>query len=380
MSELREVFDMVTKQTEPPGDPWRDQERRQRQAARNRRVVAIVTAAAIIAVLTAVFAVTRPEGTGSVPGANPPSGRSSETSHAPVIVGLDGSTGATFANLPPDAWEAALSPDGTRIAYVTQRYRAPDGSFLGFCGACAPDTTRMVVVDTNGANSRFEVLAGAPPQPGEPAWSPDGSRIAFVATRGGNQDIYVIDVRTGHFHRLTTGIAQDEFPTWSPDGGTIAYDSSGSRFLDQNGLSSTQEIWSIPASGGTPTRLTTNGEPDQAPSYSPDGSKLAFFHDGSIVWMNATGGTLHPVAGTANGWTPRWSPDGTKIAFLQYRGDHGIVSRGDTGTTESLALLEVKVVDLAGNVTDLGIEVPTSSSGASWLPSGQAVFAEAFRG
>jgi WD40-like Beta Propeller Repeat len=89
--------------------------------------------------------------------------------------------------------------------------------------------------------------------------------------------------------------------------------------LDGSGSSDTQEIYTVPANGGTPTRLTHTSTIDSQPPYSPPGGgpEIVFFLGGSIWVMNADGSGAHKLA-NANGYTPRWSPDGSKIAFTTY--------------------------------------------------------------
>ena len=83
----------------------------------------------------------------------------------------------------------------------------------------------------------------------EPAWSPDGTQIAFTSYRGGNADIWVIPATGGTATQITTDPADDYLPTWSPDGSQIAFGS----WRD-----GTDGIWVIPATGGIATQITTN--------------------------------------------------------------------------------------------------------------------------
>ena len=194
----------------------------------------------------------------------------------------------------------------------------------------------------------------------------------------GNPDVYVIDVDGSNLRRLTTRRGVDEFPAWSPDGTTIAYDSSPTR-VDSSGLSPGQEIWTVPAQGGAPSRLTHNRVPDQAPTYAPDGNQLAFSHAVNIVVMNADGG---PMRTLTSGWTPRWSPDGSSIAYLGFSGDRGNAQDPlSPSCSPSCPLGRVVLIPAAGGPrTTLDVFVPSSYNGASWFPGSDALLVEAFTG
>jgi len=148
----------------------------------------------------------------------------------------------------------------------------------------------------------------------EPAWSPDGSRIAFRSERDGNAEIYVMDVGATTVTRLTTHGTADYHPVWSADGSQIAFVSE----RDGN-----PEIYMVNATGSTVKRLTNHPGSDRSPSLSPDGSKIAFSSDRDgnveIYVMNSDGS--NQVRLTHNGVDdvdPSWSPDGTKLAFSRF--------------------------------------------------------------
>ena len=312
-----------------------------------------------------------------MPGTSIPSPSPAPTGLVPTIVRLGGGAQDVIPKLPADAWNVTLSPRGNRIAYVS---RAKD---VGICGGCS-DVTRVVVADIDGTRSNYVTLAGPVRDVHTPAWSPDGSKLALVGTRKGNEDIYVISIRArrvGPLRRLTHDPAQDEFPTWAPDGRTIAYDSCGATTCDDSGLSPTQEIWTIPSTGGTPHRLTSNEVPDQAPTYAPDGLHIAFFHDGAIFMTGAEGGPARSILdhGAVGGWSPAWSPDGSKIAFLVFTGDRAKLEQTQMGKVISLPLGAVRVVDLAsGDISWLGTSTASSYNPVAWMPSGKALLVDAY--
>ena len=170
-----------------------------------------------------------------------------------------------------------------------------------------------------------------------PAWSPDGTRLAFVSDReeGGNADVYVMDPDGSDVVRVTTDPAIDAEPTWSPDGSMVAFaraDGSGH-----------WEIYVVSSDGTGERRLTTNEVSDEAPSWSPDG-RIVFQRpvgtDLELFVMEADGTAVTRLterAGDDRG--PSWSPDGTLIAYVHDGADDGdgdvhVVSPDGSGPTE----------------------------------------------
>jgi len=117
----------------------------------------------------------------------------------------------------------------------------------------------------------------------QPAWSPDGARIAFTRSDA----VYVMKADGTGVTRLTTDTALDGAPAWSPDGTRIAFEST----RDGN-----FEIYVMNANGSNPIRLTNDPAFDGEPAWSPDGSKIAFVSERSgldrIYVMNANGSGL----------------------------------------------------------------------------------------
>jgi Tol biopolymer transport system component len=136
----------------------------------------------------------------------------------PHLVRTDGSGSRLLSYIPSTA--AVWSPDGTRIAVAGYPWRY-GGTNPVPC--CAPSHTVIFVMNADGSGIRkltHNALGNA-----EPAWSPDGRKIAFssTSTRNGNRDIYVMNADGSGKRNLTRNAAWDSRPSWSPDGRKIAF-------------------------------------------------------------------------------------------------------------------------------------------------------------
>jgi Tol biopolymer transport system component len=332
MTDIRELFDMVETKNEPDVDSWKQQEDRQRRTVRNRKVGAMVVAAAV-AVSFVAFAVLssadRDEGTAPVTQpsvAVPPAALELDVQDV-AIVDLDGVPVSGIEGLPEDAWALDLSPDRSTIAFVT--------------GAGLP-RPQIATIGVDGAGMqvlRTDVAAQMP------AWSADGGRIAFEGYSDGVSDIYVMDADGSNVRQITDDPAPDIFPRWSPDGSTIAYTNAGTQSGADPQFSVTADIWTVPSSGGEPTRLTTTPGPDSFPDYSPDGTQIAFHHDGDLWVMRSDGRRQERVLGSEV-FTPRWSPDGTMLAYTLFDGSYRPTVDLGGLPTHDLPLVMVNVVDL----------------------------------
>src|SRR5205823_5669879 len=107
--------------------------------------------------------------------------------------------------------------------------------------------------------------------------------IAFVSTRDGNPEIYTMDADGSHQTRLTNHSARDLFPSWSPDGTKIAFQSDRDKF---GGVQESQpNIFVMDADGSNVTQLTTSGNALQ-PDWSPDGTKIAYITNDALHVIN----------------------------------------------------------------------------------------------
>jgi TolB protein len=151
-----------------------------------------------------------------------------------------------------------------------------------------------------------------------PAWSPDGSRIAFF--RGpplGPSHLYVMDAGGTNLTQLTHGSGSDRNAAWSADGTKIAFARSGNEGY---------EVYVVDDDGSNATVITSvAAESAPSPSWSPDGSRIALDVNGAIHVMSAGGTGLRRLSpelpkGVLD-QSPSWSPDGSRIAFMRYTND-----------------------------------------------------------
>jgi Tol biopolymer transport system component len=188
----------------------------------------------------------------------------------------------------------------------------------------------------------------------EPAWSPDGSKIAFTSTRDGNYEVYVMNADGTGQTNLTGSSAVETSPAWSPDGTRIAFVG----FVEGRGY----QIHVMNADGSGRRSLSGERGGEREPSWSPDGTKIAFSSGTFIHVMNADGGGVRQlIQGTA----PAWSPDGARIAFVS----QGWPSSG--GQT-------IRVINADGTGERVVAVPPNPTTGPSWSPDGTEVVYDAY--
>lgn len=158
-----------------------------------------------------------------------------------------------------------------------------------------------------------------------PAWSPDGTRIAFTKldVSTGARDVWVVNADGSGARNLTAamgeGDASSEYaPAWSPDGSRIAFT------VANYGIGA--RIWIMNTDGSDPRQLALDGGYASNPTWSPDGSRIAFVRvDGTsasdIMVASVTGGTPTRLGIEGEQQSPAWSPAGDYIAFAQRGAD-----------------------------------------------------------
>jgi WD40 repeat protein len=204
--------------------------------------------------------------------------------------------------------------DGTHAEYIDPAW-SPDGRRLAFASG-PPGANQIYVMNADGSDRRR--LTEGEGNPGRPAWSPDGRRLAFHSRQSGNSEIYVVNVDgsgPANPTNLTNHPAEDLLATWSPDGGRIAFTSN------RDGR---WQIYVMNADGSGQTRLTHTAGFDVLGAWSPDGRQIAFHSNRDGNWeiyvMHPDGsGHIRLTRNDALDYLPAWSPDGRRLAFASNR-------------------------------------------------------------
>ncbi|HET7693574.1 MAG TPA: Ig-like domain-containing protein [Gemmatimonadota bacterium] len=289
---------------------------------------------------------------------------------------------ATFADLriraPGSGFTLQASAEGMSTGPSAAFDVAPAGriAFVSDRGG----TPKIYVMNADG--SGLLKLTTGTHADSRPAWSPDGSRIAFARVDDSSScGIYVMNADGSGLARLTSTCG-DITPAWSPDGGRIAF---GKWTLG----SLSTGIYVMNADGSGVIKLT-EGLHDEYPAWSPDGQKIAFNHT-YLLWesdyftqifvMNADGTDVHPLNGTGGAQFaesgPSWSPDGSRIAYWSfgsgisidggtvYRGAANSFSNGDVNyySTPDWSPDGSKIVFARGNLGSRTITVVNASGG-----------------
>ena len=217
----------------------------------------------------------------------------------------------------------AWSPDGSRLAYVSFESGKP----VVYVHHLA-SSKRVPVANFKGNNSA-------------PTWSPDGSMLAVVLTRDGLSQIYTLSSADGsNLKRVTRSPLIDTEPVFSADGRSIFFtsDRSGSPQIYQTGLD-----------GGEPKRITFNGGYNISPRISPDGKTLLTVtrRDGSykIASLNLTNGSETILTEGRDDQSPSFAPNGMQVLYAAVQGGRNVLAAvsSDGRVRQTLSVLNGEI-------------------------------------
>jgi hypothetical protein len=231
--------------------------------------------------------------------------------------------------LSPASW----SPDGSRIAFVSDREGnpniwvidsdggnlvnltqhedkdhspawSPDGEWIAFASVRDSLYWELYLMRPDGSDvQRLTWWEDASDL--SPSWSPDATRLAFATKRDGNWEIYVMDRDGGNLTRLTDDPSDDTNPAWSPDGSRIAFESTREGYA---------EIYVMAVGGGEAVNISNAPfSSEHGPTWSPDGGRIAFYSDRDGEWdvyvMGSDGSDPVKLTGdNTNDQVPAWRP------------------------------------------------------------------------
>jgi TolB protein len=219
------------------------------------------------------------------------------------VADADGYNPRTIAESPEPIMAPAWSPDGSKIAYVSFH------------------TKRSEIWVQTLATGQRESVSSYPGINGAPAFSPDGSRLAITLSKDGSPDIYVLNLGSRSLTRLTSGLSIDTEPTWSPDGSSILFTS------DQGGK---PQLYLMPVSGGKASRVTFQGDYNARGRFSADGRSLAMVTGSGggykIAVMDMASRTVNVLTEGNLDESPSFAPNGSMVLFAANRGGRSALS------------------------------------------------------
>ncbi len=241
----------------------------------------------------------------------------------------------------------------TRVALLSLSVAAAGAAALALSLA-SPATVRSPVPWATLAFSKSEIAGGGVyvagrgrarlvlPAASDPAWSPNGRRLAYLAPgAGGAADVFVADADGTNRGRLTATELEESSPTWAPDGRRLAVERNGSIVL-------------LRADGVEGRTLARGAEP----AWSPGGQRIAFSAGGDLFVVRTRGGRPQQLTSSpATESSPSWAPDGRRLAYV----------------TDETGVADIRILDLRGRAVVQVTADPAVDSAPAFSANGARV-------
>ncbi|CAH2782252.1 MAG: Tol-Pal system beta propeller repeat protein TolB [Candidatus Burkholderia crenata] len=233
----------------------------------------------------------------------------------------DGQDARIALSSPEPIISPAWSPDGTKVAYVSFEKKKP----LVYIHDL-PTGKRVIVSNQKGNNSA-------------PAWAPDGRKLAVALSTTGNTQIFQVNADGSGLRRLTLGSSIDTEPAYSPDGNTIYFTS------DRGGAPQIYKMSANGESAGQAQRVTFTGNYNTSPRVSPDGKQIAYISRvGSgfkLYLLDLASGTATGLTDTTADESPSFAANGQYILYATQVNGRGVLAAVSTdGRTRQVLSLQ----------------------------------------
>ena len=230
-------------------------------------------------------------------------GTGNNATYSLIVADSDGYNPQVVARSHEALLSPKWSPDGTRIAYVSFE---------------SGDSAIYIQNITTGARQLLSARKGIN---GAPAWSPDGTKLAMALSYTGNPEIYVMDLASRAETRLTRSLAINTEPVWSPDGQSVYFTS------DRSGR---PQIYRVSASGGTPERVSFQGQQNLNAAVSYDGKQIAMVQANGNVYRIAImdqslGGQVRFISPGPIDESPSFAPNASMLIYAATDGTRDVL-------------------------------------------------------